>query len=71
MTDETAPKLLRIAEIAAHLGVANNTAYRMCGDGTLPAFKLAGKWRCSRQQLQEWVLSQADATKDFSRGLMD
>lgn len=51
--------LLRIADVAKRLGVSANTAYTMAQAGTIPAFKLAGKWRVREEALDGWLRKEA------------
>lgn len=57
-------KLLRIADVAERLGVSNNTAYTMAQEGTVPAFKIAGKWRVRSEALDAWVKKQAQEAEE-------
>lgn len=51
--------LLRITEVAKRLGVSANTAYTMAQAGTIPAFKIAGKWRVREEALDGWLRKEA------------
>lgn len=69
-----ADQLLRIGDVATRLGVSDNTAYTMAQKGTIPAFKIAGKWRVRPEALDAWIKEQAKEAEeralDFSDGLM-
>lgn len=47
-----------LGEAAKHLRVHTTTLEKLAGEGKVPAFRVEGKWRFSRQALDEWLLSQ-------------
>ena len=42
--------------LAGALGISRGTAARMLADGTLPGFKIGGRWRCPVEALHQWIL---------------
>ena len=42
--------------LAGALGISRGTAARMLADGTLPGFKIGGRWRCPAEALRRWML---------------
>jgi excisionase family DNA binding protein len=53
--------LLTIEETASFLRLSRSTAYAMCREGQLPAFKLGKEWRIRRTDLEEIVKGNIDA----------
>ena len=50
-------ELLTLPEVAARLRLCNNTVYRMCRKGVLPARKVGRQWRIRAADLTEWLKS--------------
>ena len=46
---------LSIEEVARHFGFNASTVYRLVERGELPALKIGGRWRFSRELLDRWV----------------
>jgi len=45
------PRLLTLEQVAAHLGMAVGTVYRLARSGRIPATKLGGSWRVAEPAL--------------------
>lgn len=43
------------ADVAWVLNCSNETARRMCSDGTLPAVKVGGQWRVEKNKFKAWL----------------
>jgi excisionase family DNA binding protein len=50
--------LLTTKQLQELLQVDRITIYRMLEDGRLPGFKVGGRWRFSRQEIEGWLLEQ-------------
>lgn len=53
-----AKEVLKISDVAALLQLGRKTIYSMAQSGELPAFKVRGQWRFSRQDIDEWIEKQ-------------
>ncbi len=51
--------ILTIKEIAEYLKVTERTIYRLAAAKQLPAFKIGGSWRFSRQDIDGWIKQQS------------
>lgn len=47
--------ILTIPEVAELLRVAEKTVYSLAQKGELPAFKVGGQWRFSRNAIESWI----------------
>lgn len=56
--------VLKLKEVAALLKVGERTVYSMAQSGELPAFKVRGQWRFSRNDIEEWIESQKRTIQD-------
>ena len=54
--------ILTIREVADYLKVTDRTIYRLAAAKQMPAFKIGGSWRFSRQDIDSWIQSQTAAT---------
>lgn len=50
--------ILSIKEIADHLKVTERIIYRLAASKQMPAFKIGGNWRFSRQDIDGWIKQQ-------------
>ena len=50
--------ILTIKEIAEYLKVTERTIYRLAAAKQMPAFKIGGSWRFSRQDIDGWIKRQ-------------
>lgn len=57
-TNTTENGILTIKEIAEYLKVTERTIYRLAAAKQLPAFKIGGSWRFSRQDIDGWIKRQ-------------
>lgn len=51
--------ILTIKEIADYLKVTERTIYRLAAAKQMPAFKIGGSWRFSRQDIDGWIKQQS------------
>ena len=58
-------EVLRLKDVAALLKVGEKTIYSMAQAGELPAFKVRGQWRFSRQDIDAWIEQQKVKTQDY------
>lgn len=58
-------EVLKLKDIAALLKVGEKTIYSMAQAGELPAFKVRGQWRFSRQDIDAWIEQQKCKAQDF------
>lgn len=56
-------EVLKIKEVAALLKVGEKTVYSMAQSGELPGFKVRGQWRFSRNDIDDWIQKQKEATQ--------
>lgn len=63
-------EILTIREVADYLKVTERTIYRLAGAKKIPAFKVGGTWRFSRQEIDQWIKRQTndDTSGDGSKG---
>jgi len=47
--------ILTISEVAHLLKVAQKTVYSLAQRAEIPAFKVGGQWRFSKDALDEWI----------------
>ena len=61
MKDEI-EEIFTLEEVAAYLKVGKRTVYRLAAAKKIPAFKVGGTWRFTRQEIDQWIKRQtADA----------
>jgi excisionase family DNA binding protein len=48
--------VLTVKEVSKYLKIHPGTAYRLVNAGELPAFKVGGNWRFSREEIDRWRL---------------
>lgn len=53
-------EILTIREVADYLKVTERTIYRLAGAKKIPAFKVGGTWRFSRQEIDQWIKRQTN-----------
>jgi excisionase family DNA binding protein len=51
--------ILTIREVADYLKVTERTIYRLAAAKKMPAFKIGGSWRFSRQDIDSWIKQQS------------
>lgn len=65
MSAEQSDYIMTLKEVAQYLKLAESTVYKLVQNGTLPARKVGGTWRFSRQQLDAWLKgSSADPSSE-------
>ncbi len=52
---------MTIKEVAHYLKVTERTIYRLAGTKQIPAFKVGGSWRFSREGIDTWIKRQSIA----------
>lgn len=61
-------EILTIKEIADYLKVTERTIYRLAAAKQMPAFKIGGSWRFSRQNIDSWIKQQSiDSIDNISK----
>jgi excisionase family DNA binding protein len=61
-------EILTIREIAEYLKVTERTIYRLAAAKQMPAFKIGGSWRFSRQDIDGWIKQQSmDSTGNIAK----
>jgi len=58
-------EVMKIKDVAILLKVGEKTVYSMAQTGELPAFKVRGQWRISRNDIDTWIEQQKHKTIDF------
>ncbi len=48
-------EIMTLKEVAEYLKLAEKTAYRLAGDGTIPGFKVGGSWRFRKAVIEDWI----------------
>ncbi|QXP92201.1 helix-turn-helix domain-containing protein [Methylococcus capsulatus] len=63
-------EILTIKQVADYLKVTERTIYRLAAAKKIPAFKVGGTWRFSRQEIDQWIKRQTndDTSEDGSKG---
>jgi excisionase family DNA binding protein len=51
-------EILTIKQVAGYLKVTDRTIYRLAAAKKIPAFKVGGTWRFSRDEIVQWIKSQ-------------
>ena len=54
-----APEILTVGQVAEFLHLHVMTVYRLAKEGRLPAFKVGGRWRFRRNDLESWIADRA------------
>jgi len=69
MKDDTG-EIFTLDEVAAYLKVGKRTVYRLAAAKKIPAFKVGGTWRFSRQEIDQWIKRQTndDTSGEGSKG---
>lgn len=52
---EVESEILTIEEVPAYLKASKRTVYLLAQQEAIPAFKLGGKWRFRRSDLDRWI----------------
>ena len=53
--------ILMIRDVAEYLKVTERTIYRLAAAKKIPAFKVGGSWRFSRDDIDRWIAAQTAA----------
>ena len=69
-SEDPASDRMTLQEVADYLKLHYTTVYRLAGSGKLPEFRLGGRWRCQRSDLQAWMARQYEEAAEIrlSRG---
>lgn len=60
--------ILTIKEIADYLKVTERTIYRLAAAKQMPAFKIGGSWRFSRNDIDDWIKQQSQGHSASAEG---
>jgi excisionase family DNA binding protein len=63
MTDREPHTVMTLVEVSEFLKLAESTVYRLARTNKLPARKVGGVWRFSREALEEWIANKPAARK--------
>lgn len=58
-------EVIKLKDVAMLLKVSEKTVYSMAQNGELPAFKVRGQWRFSRNDLDAWIEKLKHTTQDL------
>lgn len=48
-------EILTIREVAEYLKVTEKTVYGLAQKGKIPGFKVGGRWRFKRMDIDQWI----------------
>lgn len=51
--------ILTVKDVAGYLKVTERTIYRLAAAKKIPAFKVGGTWRFSREDIDRWIKQQS------------
>ena len=52
-------ELLSIEELCETLSIGRNAAYRLLGDGSIPAFRIGRIWKIPKVGVERYILKQS------------
>ncbi len=55
MENNEVDPVMTIPELATYLRIAPSTVYRLLSEGKIPARKVGGSWRFSRNAIEDWL----------------
>ena len=58
-TSTSEGEILTIKQVADYLKVTERTIYRLAAAKKIPAFKVGGRWRFSRADIDSWIKQQS------------
>jgi excisionase family DNA binding protein len=61
-TSSPKTNVLMIKDVAEYLKVTERTIYRLAAAKKIPAFKVGGSWRFSREGIDAWINAQTSIT---------
>lgn len=50
------PTIMTLKEVATYLRLHETSIYRMCKQGTIPAYKVGRSWRFKKEKIDQWLL---------------
>lgn len=53
--DHSMEQILKADEVARELRAGTITIYRLARQGKLPGFRINGRWRFQREELDRWI----------------
>ena len=56
--------ILTVKELAVWLKLNEKTAYKLVLQGKIPAFKVGGSWRITREEIKKWIEKQHKKASD-------
>lgn len=63
-------KIMNVEELAAFFGVSNQTIWRWCKAGKLPAFKIGSQWKIRQSDINKVISQKITATKPKSQAAL-
>ena len=57
------PEILTVDQVAGFLHLHVMTVYRLAKEGKLPGFKVGGRWRFNRADLESWMVDRAQLAR--------
>jgi len=58
-TSPSEGEILTIKQVAEYLKVTERTIYRLAGAKKIPAFKVVGRWRFRKADIDRWIAAQS------------
>ena len=55
MAKDNADAVMTVSEVSEYLRIGDSTVYKLAKEGKIPARKIGGVWRFSRDSLNEWI----------------
>ena len=56
-------KIMNVEELAKFFGVSNQTIWRWCKSGKLPAFKIGSQWKIRQSDINKIINQKITSTK--------
>lgn len=61
-------KILSVEQLSKFFGVTDQTIWRWCKAGKIPAFKIGAQWKIRQSDLNKIINQKIDRKKEPSRG---
>jgi excisionase family DNA binding protein len=61
--NDKSDKILNVEELASFFGVSNQTVWRWCKSGKLPAFKIGSQWKIRQSDINKIINQKISAKK--------
>jgi excisionase family DNA binding protein len=59
-------KIISVTELAKFFGVSDQTIWRWCKSGKLPAFKIGSQWKVRQSDLNRIINNKVNSSKSHS-----